>query len=110
MRQRAVVNWKKAKKVVSIIRTLKKFEIVQEDGIEKKREIAVDKWDKFVIKYYSKRKLVIDLAVNIAYIISFFLTPYVIAFEMDPLKSLRWLEFALDIVILFNVFISFFSA
>jgi hypothetical protein len=29
---------------------------------------------------------------------------------MSPLKNLRWLEFALDIVILFKIFISFFTA
>ena len=54
--------------------------------------------------------LIWELIVNINYVISFFLIPYVLISPSELLPQVRWLEIGLDIFIFGDIIMDFFTA
>jgi len=47
---------------------------------------------------------------NFGYIISFFITPYTLAFNVDPLDDVQGIELFLDFMMLIDIVLTFFTA
>lgn len=69
------------------------------------------KRDRFVLNPDSTVMILWDLIVNLVYLISFFLVPFVL---LDPkrflVSTVRWIELTFDIILFFDVIIDFFTA
>ncbi len=67
------------------------------------------KWYNMKMNYYSGKLLAFEVVINFAYVTSFILTPFVIAFNEGPMKYLRWFEFCIDAMILLSIVIGIFK-
>jgi hypothetical protein len=57
------------------------------------------------MNYYSGKLLFFEVLINFTYVISFILTPLVIALHDGPMQSLRLIEQVVDLLVLLSILI-----
>eukprot|EP00347_Sterkiella_histriomuscorum_P000928 403373987 len=102
--ERALENWKTVRKNLRKIVALRILLNLEYHEQNEKVQSS-----KYVMHPESSYKFMYELIVNIAYIASFFLTPFVIAFLLDPHDYTRWIEFAIDIILTLDIIKQFFT-
>ena len=81
-------------------------------NLKASQSLKINKDTKYGFAFTEDNKVLIvhSSIVNIWYIISFFLIPLVIASNLNMVSQVRWYELAIDLVILFDIIISFIKA
>mmetsp|Transcript_6488 Transcript_6488/g.5791 ORF Transcript_6488/g.5791 Transcript_6488/m.5791 type:complete len:331 (-) Transcript_6488:861-1853(-) len=75
----------------------------------KKKDKDKFKWQKIRMNYYSTKLLFFEILVTLIYAISFIIVPYVLAFKMEPIDEIRWVEFTLDLILFISIIANIFT-
>lgn len=109
LRKKAIANWKTMKFRVQMLQTfgwLKQINRQIRDQTENK--CCSSSW-RFVVKSDSRNKIIWDQLTSVAFLVSYILTPFNIAFSLDLTDEMREIELILDTIMLFDIFANFFT-
>jgi len=73
----------------------------------KKHETEKKWYESFIIRHNSNFLMFWNVIVDLIYIYTFFVVPYVIAFQIKPLESIRGIETVLDFLMLLAILLNF---